>query len=77
MPNGSLENCLHSGTNILDIFQRIKIMIDIALALEYFHFHHSTPIIHCDSKPNNVLLDENVVAHLSDFGIGKLVGGDQ
>lgn len=55
MPNGSLENRFYSGTCMLDIFQRLNIMIDVALALEYLHFGHSTPIIHCDLKPSNVL----------------------
>ncbi|GAY59979.1 hypothetical protein CUMW_198570 [Citrus unshiu] len=76
MPNGSLENCLYSGTCMLDIFQRLNIMIDVALALEYLHFGHSTPIIHCDLKPSNVLLDEDMVAHISDFGIPKLLSGE-
>ncbi|KAH9679224.1 protein kinase domain-containing protein [Citrus sinensis] len=76
MPNGSLENCLYSGTCMLDIFQRLNIMIDVALALEYLHFGHSTPIIHCDLKPSNVLLDEDMVAHISDFGIAKLLSGE-
>ncbi|KAJ4718184.1 Receptor-like protein kinase [Melia azedarach] len=76
MPNGSLEKCLYSNHLILDIFQRLSIMIDVASALEYLHFGCLTPIIHCDLKPSNVLLDENMVAHLSDFGIAKLLTGD-
>ncbi|XP_031254688.1 receptor kinase-like protein Xa21 [Pistacia vera] len=74
MSNGSLEKCLHSDNNVLDISQRLNIMIDVASALEYLHFGYLVPIIHCDLKPSNVLLDENMVAHLSDFGIAKLLG---
>ncbi|ESR49589.1 hypothetical protein CICLE_v10030602mg [Citrus x clementina] len=71
MPHGSLEKCLYSSNYILDIFQRLNIMIDIASALEYLHFGYSVPIIHCDLKPSNVLLDDNMVARLSDFGMAK------
>ncbi|KAJ4723325.1 GPCR kinase [Melia azedarach] len=72
-PNGSLEKHLYSNDYILDIFQRLNIMIDVASALEYLHFGCPSPIVPCDIKPNNVLLDKNVVAHLSDFGIAKLL----
>ncbi|XP_024047981.1 probable LRR receptor-like serine/threonine-protein kinase At3g47570 [Citrus clementina] len=78
MPHGSLEKNLYSSNCILDIFQRLNIMVDVATALEYLHFGYSAPVIHCDLKPNNVLLDDNMVAHLSDFGIAKLlIGEDQ
>ncbi|PHT49362.1 hypothetical protein CQW23_09109 [Capsicum baccatum] len=77
MPNGSLEKYLYSYNYFLDIGQRLSIMIDVACALEYLHHGCSSPIIHCDLKPSNVLLDENMVAHLSDFGISKLLGEDQ
>ncbi|KAL2501374.1 putative LRR receptor-like serine/threonine-protein kinase [Forsythia ovata] len=74
MSNGSLEKWLYSDDCLLDILQRINIMIDVACALEYLHYGYSTYIVHCDLKPSNVLLDEDMVAHLSDFGIAKLLG---
>ncbi|KAL2479998.1 putative LRR receptor-like serine/threonine-protein kinase [Abeliophyllum distichum] len=74
MSNGSLEKWLYSDDCLLDILQRIHIMIDVACALEYLHYGYSTYIVHCDLKPSNVLLDEDMVAHLSDFGIAKLLG---
>ncbi|XP_027152386.1 probable LRR receptor-like serine/threonine-protein kinase At3g47570 [Coffea eugenioides] len=57
MPNGSLEKWLYSGTQILNIIQRLDIMIDVACGLEYLHYGYSTPVIHCDLKPSNILLD--------------------
>ncbi|KAH9778842.1 hypothetical protein WN944_014212 [Citrus x changshan-huyou] len=75
MPNGSFEKWLYSYNYFLDILQRLNIMIDVALVLEYLHHGHSlAPIVHCDLKPNNILLDENMTAHVSDFGISKLLG---
>ncbi|KAL5789067.1 hypothetical protein ACOSQ2_003955 [Xanthoceras sorbifolium] len=77
MPNGSLAKCLYSNEFFLDILQRLNILIDVALALEYLHFGHSIPIVHCDIKPSNVLLDQDMVGHLSDFGIAKLLGEEE
>ncbi|KAK8335337.1 hypothetical protein V6Z11_A09G047400, partial [Gossypium hirsutum] len=74
MPNGSLEKWLHSDDHALDILQRINIMVDVALALEYLHSGFLIPIIHCDLKPSNVLLDEDMVGHVGDFGVSKLLG---
>ncbi|KAL3641394.1 hypothetical protein CASFOL_016362 [Castilleja foliolosa] len=72
MPNGSLEEWLHSESYCLDLIQSLQIAIDVASALEYLHHGHTFPIVHCDIKPSNVLLDEDMVAHLGDFGISKL-----
>ncbi|GLT52827.1 hypothetical protein SLA2020_261440 [Shorea laevis] len=74
MPNGNLEKWLYSQDHCLSFFQRLNIMIDVASALEYLHHGYSTPIVHCDLKPNNILLDEDMVAHVADFGIAKLLG---
>ncbi|KAM3306464.1 hypothetical protein P3S67_013334 [Capsicum chacoense] len=76
MPNGSLEKYLYSHNYFLDIRHRLSIMIDVACALEYLHHGCLSPVIHCDLKPSNVLLNEDMVANLSDFGISKLLGED-
>ncbi|XP_031129461.1 probable LRR receptor-like serine/threonine-protein kinase At3g47570 [Ipomoea triloba] len=73
MPNGCLHKWLHSHSYFLDMIQRVSIMIDVASALEYLHYGYSNPIIHCDLKPSNVLIDTDMVGHLSDFGVAKLL----
>ncbi|GAU45510.1 hypothetical protein TSUD_129560 [Trifolium subterraneum] len=77
MSNGSVDKWLYSNNHCLNFLQRLNIMIDVASALEYLHHGSSIPVIHCDLKPTNVLLDENMVAHVSDFGIAKLMDEGQ
>jgi LRR receptor-like serine/threonine-protein kinase FLS2 len=74
MPNGNLGKWLYSQHRCLSILQRLNIMIDVTSTVEYLHYGYSTPIVHCDLKPNNILLDEDMVAHVADFGIAKLLG---
>ncbi|XP_058210585.1 receptor kinase-like protein Xa21 [Rhododendron vialii] len=83
MPNGSLDKWLHAipeenngerefvGLNLL---QRVDIAIDVACALDYLHHQCEMPIIHCDLKPSNVLLDDDMVAHVGDFGLARFRG---
>ncbi|XWS10440.1 hypothetical protein CRYUN_Cryun39dG0078500 [Craigia yunnanensis] len=74
MPSGNLEKWLYSHNHFWDILHRLNIMIDVASALECLHHGYTTPAIHCDLKPKNILLDDDTVAHLGDFGIAKLLG---
>jgi serine/threonine protein kinase len=76
MPNGSLDTWLHPSGNRdansnLDLAQRLKIVVDIADALQYIHHDCESPIIHRDLKPSNILLDDDMTAHLGDFGIAR------
>ncbi|KAG0484642.1 hypothetical protein HPP92_008532 [Vanilla planifolia] len=78
MPNGSLDRCLHPETSNyestpLNLMQRLKIAVDVASALDYLHNHGHVPVVHCDLKPSNVLLDEDMCGHLSDFGLAKIL----
>ncbi|MCD7456261.1 hypothetical protein HAX54_031042 [Datura stramonium] len=79
MPKGNLDEWLHPVKEIqkssLTIFQRLNIIIDVASALHYLHHQCQTPMIHCDIKPQNILLDDDLTAHLGDFGLVRLVPG--
>ncbi|RCV24686.1 hypothetical protein SETIT_5G105600v2 [Setaria italica] len=66
MPNGSLNGWLHpesdtlTQTNTLSLEQRLHIAVDILDALDYLHNHCQPSIIHCDLKPSNIFLAEDV-----------------
>ena len=53
--------------------QRVNIALDVAEALDYMHNHGQVPIVHCDLKPSNVLLDNDMVAHVADFGLARFI----
>ncbi|XP_020578696.1 putative leucine-rich repeat receptor-like serine/threonine-protein kinase At2g24130 [Phalaenopsis equestris] len=73
MSNGSLDAKLHSNNHHMDLEQRISILSDVAEGMAYLHHHSPVKVIHCDLKPSNVLLNEDMAALVSDFGISRLV----
>ncbi|KAL5760563.1 hypothetical protein ACOSQ2_019401 [Xanthoceras sorbifolium] len=76
MSNGSLASFLF-GISRPNWNQRVQIVLGIARGLMYLHEECSTQIIHCDIKPQNILLDEYLTARISDFGLAKLLLADQ
>lgn len=64
-----LNICEDPGTTPLSWHTRIQISIDVANALEYLHFYCDPPLCHRDIKSSNILLDENLVAKVADFGL--------
>lgn len=57
--------------------ERIRMAVDIAHGIQYLHEECETVIIHCDIKPQNILMDEYGRAKISDFGLAKLLERDQ
>lgn len=77
MPNGSLNAFLFKEQQkFLDWKARFRIAVGTARAIAYLHEECRDCIIHCDVKPENILLDEDFNAKVSDFGLAKLVGRD-
>ncbi|PPD76288.1 hypothetical protein GOBAR_DD26790 [Gossypium barbadense] len=78
MANGSLDSRLYphseSGFSDLTLTQRVSICSDIAEGMAYLHHHSPVRVIHCDLKPSNVLLNDDMTALVSDFGIARLYG---
>lgn len=79
MPNGSLDTLLHgrSPEKVLDWPSRYKIAVGAARGLAYLHHDCIPHIIHRDIKSSNILLDENMEAQVSDFGLATLMEPDK
>ncbi|KAK4266351.1 hypothetical protein QN277_027291 [Acacia crassicarpa] len=77
LPNGALSNFLFGQREKPHWAQRIDIALGIARGLLYLHEECETQIIHCDIKPQNVLLDANYTAKIADFGLSKLLNKEQ
>ncbi|CAI9296321.1 unnamed protein product [Lactuca saligna] len=80
MPNGSLDHHLHkirangSNSSLLTWIERLNICIGAARGLDYLHTGTSVQsrVIHRDIKSSNILLDENLSAKISDFGLSTI-----
>ncbi|KAL0352139.1 UNVERIFIED_CONTAM: putative LRR receptor-like serine/threonine-protein kinase [Sesamum calycinum] len=79
--NGSLDKWLHQedtegqdeNIRYLTLIQRLNIAIDVASALEYLHNGTGSVIVHGDLKPSNILLNDDMTAHVGDFGLAKVI----
>ncbi|KAI7748601.1 hypothetical protein M8C21_012401 [Ambrosia artemisiifolia] len=79
MRNGSLQDALlyRKCPELMDWKIRFMILLDVARGIEFLHCSCDPPIVHCDIKPSNVLLDCNLNAKVADFGLAKVLGLDE
>ncbi|XP_044959357.1 putative leucine-rich repeat receptor-like serine/threonine-protein kinase At2g24130 [Hordeum vulgare subsp. vulgare] len=77
MANGSLESHLYPRVGGpgrgMDLAWLVSIAGDIAEGLTYLHHYAPVRVVHCDLKPSNVLLDDDMTAVVADFGIARMV----
>ncbi|KAK1314821.1 Wall-associated receptor kinase 2 [Acorus calamus] len=74
--NGTLFHLIHGGRQ-LRFKDLLKFATETASAIAYLHSAASPPILHGDIKSANILLDENHMAKVSDFGASKLTPIDK
>lgn len=78
MPNGSLDSHIFydKRDKVMDWKTRYQIALGTARGLVYLHEKCRECIIHCDIKPENILIDAEFCPKVADFGLAKLVGHD-
>lgn len=74
LPGGNLESFIHEmGSRKVSWAEVYTIGMDVAQALAFLHGSCTPRIIHRDIKPSNILLDDELNAYLSDFGLARLI----
>ncbi|KAK1266566.1 Receptor-like protein kinase HSL1 [Acorus gramineus] len=74
MENGGLDRWIHSSAdNQLDWPTRFRVAVDAAQGLSYMHHDYVPPVVHRDFKSSNVLLDEDFMARIADFGLARML----
>lgn len=74
--NGSLDRVLFNGDenpSLLRWSERFKIAVGVAKGLAYLHHECLEWVIHCDVKPENILLGQDFEPKIADFGVAKLL----
>ncbi|GLJ37318.1 hypothetical protein SUGI_0757010 [Cryptomeria japonica] len=77
MENGSLDKHLFNNTFVLPWLARFNIALGITRGMNYCHDYCQSCIVHCDLKPQNVLLDAHFAPKISNFGLAKLMSREQ
>lgn len=78
MNRGSLERPLFRPSGpVLEWTERMNIAISAAKGLAYLHSGCDPKIVHCDVKPENILLDDAGGVKISDFGLSKLIAPER
>ncbi|XP_065880287.1 G-type lectin S-receptor-like serine/threonine-protein kinase At5g35370 [Euphorbia lathyris] len=77
MDRGSLEKTLFGSSPVLEWQERYEIALGTARGLAYLHAGCEQKIIHCDVKPENILLNSHFQVKLSDFGLSKLLSPEE
>ncbi|KAJ3705559.1 hypothetical protein LUZ61_009264 [Rhynchospora tenuis] len=71
MQEGNLQDKLKDDEMPLSWIQRLRIVYESALGLEYLHQACNPPLIHRDVKTSNILLNSNLEAKVADFGLSR------
>ncbi|XP_051127348.1 G-type lectin S-receptor-like serine/threonine-protein kinase At5g35370 [Andrographis paniculata] len=77
MNRGSLDRALFHGDPVMEWRERYEIALGTARGLAYLHSSCENTIIHCDVKPENILLHDKSPVKISDFGLSKLLSTEE